>query len=312
MSKYLVFGHKNPDTDTIASAIAMSYFLEKLGHDAEPVALGEPNEETLYALNYFYVEAPRVVSSVSNEVEMVALVDHNEPQQSVDDLKEVEVKYVVDHHRIAGFETAQPLYYRCEPIGCTASILYKMFIEHQLDIPKAIAGLMLSAIISDTLLFKSPTCTNQDKQAAQELAKIAEVSIEEYGINLLKAGTNLSNKTIEELLTLDAKSFDMNGYNVRIAQVNAIGFEEMQAQKEALLHAMQSAVLENHYAVFLLLITDVLESTSIGFVAGESISPIEQAFNTTIDANELALPGVVSRKKQVVPQLTEQFEKINL
>ena len=304
MSKYLVFGHKNPDTDTIASAIAMSFFLERQGYDAEPVALGTPNEETEFALNYFNVEAPRVVTTVANEVEHVALVDHNEPQQSVDDLAAVTVDYVIDHHRIAGFETAQPLYYRAEPIGCTATVLLKMFKEHDYDIPKSIAGLMLSAIISDTLLFKSPTCTNQDESAARELAKIAEVDLEKYGLELLKAGTNLSTKTIDELLTLDAKSFDMNGKKVRIAQLNAIGFEEMQAQKAELLTAMDAS----GYDLFVLIVTDILESNSFGLVSGEDFTQVEAAFGTTVTDNELLLPGVVSRKKQVVPQLTAAYE----
>lgn len=304
MSKFLVFGHKNPDTDTIASAIAMSFFLEKQGYEAEPVALGTPNEETEYALNYFNVEAPRIVKTVANEVARVALVDHNEPQQSVNDLSDVTVEYVVDHHRIAGFETAQPLYYRAEPIGCTATVLLKMFKEHEIDIPKSIAGLMLSAIISDTLLFKSPTCTNQDERAARELAKIAEVDIDVYGLELLKAGTNLSTKTIDQLLNLDAKSFDMNGHDVRIAQVNAIGFDEMKSRKEELLTAMKAA----GYELFVLIITDILESNSFALVVGEDFDKFETAFNAKVIDNEIEMPGVVSRKKQVVPQLTEVYE----
>lgn len=308
MSKYLVFGHKNPDTDTIASAIAMAYFLEKMGYEAEPVALGAPNEETSFALQYFNCEPPRVVTSVSNEVDCVALVDHNEPQQSVDDLDKVRVDYVVDHHRIAGFETAQPLYYRAEPIGCTATVLLNMFKEHDLDIPRTIAGLMLSAIISDTLLFKSPTSTKQDERAANELAKLAEVDLETYGLEVLKAGTNLSNKTVSQLLNLDAKTFEMNGQNVRVAQVNAIGFDEMKAQKEAILTAMQEEIASNQFDLFVFIVTDVLENNSIAFLAGEAIRPAEVAFDQKVVDNELNLPGVVSRKKQVVPQLTKAFE----
>lgn len=308
MSKYLVFGHKNPDTDTIASAIAMSFFLERTGYDAEPVALGNVNEETAFALNYFNVEAPRVVETVANEVERVALVDHNEPQQSVADLSEVVVDYVVDHHRIAGFETAQPLYYRAEPIGCTATILYKMFQEHEIDIPQSIAGLMLSAIISDTLLFKSPTCTRQDENVARELAKIAEIDLEIFGLALLKAGTNLSNKSVDELLNLDAKTFEMSGKNVRIAQVNAIGFTEMKEQKERLLASMVAENVASGYDLFMLIVTDVLESDSFALVAGEDFKPVKRAFDTVVVNNEFDLPGVVSRKKQVVPQLTSAYE----
>lgn len=306
MTKYLVFGHKNPDTDTIASAIAMSYFLEKLGHESEPVALGEVNEETAFALNTFKVSAPRVVTTVSNEVSRVALVDHNEVTQTVDDLSAVTVDYVIDHHRVQ-FETAQPLYYRCEPIGCTASVLYKMFKEHEFDIPSAIAGLMLSAIISDTLLFKSPTCTKQDEAIAHELAKIADVSINDYGLALLKAGTNLASKTVSELLNLDAKTFEMKQHQVRIAQVNAIGFDDVLSRKEEVLSLMSEEVTANHYDLMLLVVTDVLDSNSIGFVSGEHIAPITTAFNQQVVDHMIELPGVVSRKKQIVPPLTEAF-----
>lgn len=310
MSKYLVFGHKNPDTDTIASAIAMAYFLEKTGYEAEPVALGNPNEETLFALNYFNVEQPRIIETAANETDRVALVDHNEPQQSVADIDQVQVDYVVDHHRIAGFETAHPLYYRAEPIGCTATVLLKMFKEHDLDIPNAIAGLMLSAIISDTLLFKSPTCTSQDERAAHELAKLAQVDLDVYGLELLKAGTDLSSKTIDQLLNLDAKTFEMNGVNVRLAQVNAIGFEEMKSKKDELIQAMTQAIVEEGYGLFGLIITDVLDNDSIAFFQGQYLDRAEHAFKQTIVDSELSLPGVVSRKKQVVPQLTESFDAL--
>src|SRR5690625_1730794 len=134
------------------------------------------------------MEAPRVVSTVANETNTVILVDHNEKHQSVDDLDEVKVVEVIDHHRIANFETADPLYYRAEPVGCTATILNKLFKEHQIDISKEIAGLMLSAIISDSLLFKSPTCTKEDVEAAKELAAIAQVDPEVYGLEMLKIG----------------------------------------------------------------------------------------------------------------------------
>lgn len=307
MTKYLVFGHKNPDTDTIASAIAMSYYLEKMGNEAEPVALGEVSEETAFALNHFNVSAPRVVQTVANEVTKVALVDHNEPQQSVADLAEVEVDYVVDHHRIGAFETAQPLYYRAEPLGCTATILYKMFQESDIDIPEAIAGLMVSAIISDTLLFKSPTTTNQDEKAGHELAKLANIDLDAYGLELLKSGTNLASKTETELLNSDAKNFMMNGRNVRIGQVNAIGFDDILARKDALLQQMVVEYEAQQLELSVLLITDILESDSIALVVGNDHTAIEAAFKQTVVERQLSLPGVVSRKKQVVPQLTEVY-----
>ena len=175
MSKILVFGHQSPDTDTIGSAIALSYLLNELETEAEPVALGEPNAETAYALDYFNFEAPRMIETAADEVEEVILVDHNEAQQSVSDIEDVKVKAVIDHHRIANFETADPLYYRAEPLGSTATILFKAFKEENVEVPENIAGILLSAIISDTLLLQSPTCTEVDIAAARELAVHAGV-----------------------------------------------------------------------------------------------------------------------------------------
>ena len=175
MEKVLIFGHKNPDTDTICSALAYADLKKQLGLDVEAVRLGEVNGETQFALDTFNSDAPRLVEKVAGEAEDVILVDHNERQQSADDIDQVRVLEVIDHHRIANFETSDPLYYRAEPVGCTATILNKMYKENGKSIPKDVAGLMLSAIISDTLLFKSPTCTDQDVAAAKELAEIAGV-----------------------------------------------------------------------------------------------------------------------------------------
>ena len=152
MDKILIFGHKNPDTDSICSAIVYADIKEKLGLNVEPVRLGELNEETKYALDYFQVSAPRQVDTVANETDKVILVDHNERQQSANDIDQVSVVEVVDHHRIANFETSDPLYFRAEPVGCTATILNKIYKENGLEIDKKMAGLMLSAIISDSLV----------------------------------------------------------------------------------------------------------------------------------------------------------------
>ncbi|MBS4770288.1 manganese-dependent inorganic pyrophosphatase [Carnobacteriaceae bacterium zg-ZUI240] len=305
MSKLLVFGHQNPDTDTIASAIAYAHLLNETNQEAEAVALGNVNEETAFTLNYFNVPTPRVVETVANEVSQVALVDHNESQQSVSDVADVEVVAVVDHHRIANFETANPLYYRAEPLGCTATILYKMFREKDVEIPSEIAGLMLSAIISDTLLFKSPTCTVEDELVALELAAIAQVDTQSYGLELLKAGTNLSSKSIDELLNLDAKSFGMGDKTVRIAQINTVDENELLAKQAELEAAMINENTTNQYDLFVFVITNILSSDSVAIVAGEPKEALEKAFNGVVSNNVIALPGVVSRKKQVVPQLTE-------
>jgi manganese-dependent inorganic pyrophosphatase len=309
MEKVLVFGHKNPDTDTICSAIAYANLKQKLGVNAEAVRLGQVNGETQYALDFFKAEAPRLSGQVSDEVDHVILVDHNERQQSADDIEKVKVIEVIDHHRVANFETSDPLYFRVEPVGCTATILNKMYKENNVEIDKNIAGLMLSAIISDSLLFKSPTCTDQDVAAARELAEIAGVDADEYGLAMLKAGADLSSKTIDELITLDAKEFQMGSSKVEIAQVNTVDVNDVLARQSELEEALNKKISEKSLDLFVLVITDILTNDSAALALGEKAAAVEEAFNVNLENNTATLKGVVSRKKQVVPVLTNVLAK---
>ncbi|AJO21854.1 manganese-dependent inorganic pyrophosphatase [Weizmannia coagulans] len=307
MEKVLVFGHKNPDTDAICSAIAYAALKTKLGVDAEAVRLGELSNETKFALETFHMEAPRLVQTVANEVENVILVDHNERQQSADDIDSVRVLEVIDHHRIANFETSDPLYYRAEPVGCTATILNKLYKENGVEISKEIAGLMLSAIISDSLLFKSPTCTEEDVKAAKELAEIAGVDADTYGLEMLKAGADLSDKTVEQLITLDSKEFDMAGHKVVIAQVNAVDTNDVLVKQAEIEQAIQAQITDRGLDLFLFVVTDILTNDSVALALGKSADIVEKAYNVKLENNTATLKGVVSRKKQIVPVLTESF-----
>lgn len=309
MSKILVFGHQNPDTDAIASSYAFDYLSQKaFGLDTEVVALGTPNEETAFALDYFGVEAPRVVESAKAQgSEQVILTDHNEFQQSIADIREVEVYGVVDHHRVANFETANPLYMRVEPVGSASSIVYRMFKENGIEVPKAIAGMLLSGLISDTLLLKSPTTHVSDHLVAEELVELAEVNLEDYGMALLKAGTNLASKSEVELIGIDAKTFELNGNAVRVAQVNTVDISEVLERQEAIEAAIKDAMAAEGYSDFVLMITDIVNSNSEILAIGANMDKVEAAFNFTLDNNHAFLAGAVSRKKQVVPQLTESF-----
>lgn len=310
MDKVLIFGHKNPDTDTICSAIAYAHLKTQLGQNVEPVRLGSVNGETQYALDYFKAEAPRLVETVANEAKNVILVDHNERQQSASDIDQVRVLEVIDHHRIANFETSGPLYYRAEPVGCTATILKKLYKENGVAIPKEIAGLMLSAIISDSLLFKSPTCTDEDVAAARELAEIAGVNAEVYGLEMLKAGADLSDKTIAQLITLDAKEFQMGSYKVEIAQVNAVDTNDVLSRQAELEAALSGIIAEKNLDLFLFVVTDILNNDSIGLALGRAAHAVEQAYNVKLEDNKAVLKGVVSRKSQIVPVLTDTFNKL--
>ncbi|MBM7717429.1 manganese-dependent inorganic pyrophosphatase [Bacillus thermophilus] len=309
MEKTLIFGHKNPDTDSICSALVYADLKTKLGENVEAVRLGPINGETEYALNYFNVEAPREVNTVANEAKKVILVDHNERQQSADDITEVQIAEVIDHHRIANFETSDPLYFRAEPVGCTATILKKMYEEHGVEIEQKIAGLMLSAIISDSLLFKSPTCTERDIEAAKELAAIAGVDVEAYGMEMLKAGADVSGKSVDELLSQDAKQFQMGQAKVEIAQVNAVGVEDVLVRKAEIEEALEKVIAERELDLFLFVVTDILTNDSTAIAAGKAAKSVEQAFNVSLDQNQCVLKGVVSRKKQIVPSLTEALSK---
>lgn len=304
MSKVFVFGHKNPDTDSICSALAYAELKNKLGVDAEPIRLGQVNEETQYALNYFKAEAPRLVEAVSKEASEVILVDHNEFQQSADDIRDVKILEVIDHHRIANFETSDPLYYRAEPVGCTATILNKMYKENGVKISKETAGLMLSAIISDSLLFKSPTCTDQDVSAARELAEIAGVNVEEYGLEMLKAGADLSKKSVKELISLDAKEFQMGSYKTEIAQVNAVDLNDVLSRQEELEAAITENINNKELDLFVFVLTDILNNDSVAISLGKEAAAVEKAYDVTLENNSAVLKGVVSRKKQIVPPLT--------
>lgn len=309
MSKLLVFGHQNPDTDAIASSYGWAHLeREVFGRDAEAVALGTPNEETAFALEYFGVTAPRVVESAKAEgVNQVILTDHNEFQQSIADIKEVEVAAVIDHHRVANFETANPLYMRLEPVGSASSIVYRAFKENGVTPPKEVAGLLLSGLISDTLLLKSPTTHATDPQVAAELAEIAGVNLEEYGLSLLKAGTNLASKSAEELIDIDAKTFALNGSDVRVAQVNTVDIAEVLERQEEIEVAMTAAIVSEGYSDFVLMITDIVNSNSEIVALGSNMDKVEAAFNFKLENNHAFLAGAVSRKKQVVPQLTDAF-----
>lgn len=309
MSKILVFGHQNPDSDAIGSSVAFAYLAkEAWGLDTEAVALGTPNEETAYVLDYFGVQAPRVVESAKAEgVETVILTDHNEFQQSISDIKDVTVYGVVDHHRVANFETANPLYMRLEPVGSASSIVYRMFKENGVSVPKELAGLLLSGLISDTLLLKSPTTHASDIPVAKELAEIAGVNLEEYGLEMLKAGTNLSSKTAAELIDIDAKTFELNGEAVRVAQVNTVDINDILARQEDIEVAIQEAIVTEGYSDFVLMITDIVNSNSEILALGSNMAKVEAAFEFTLENNHAFLAGAVSRKKQVVPQLTESY-----
>ena len=299
MEKILVIGHKNPDTDSICSSLAMANLQTKLrGEEVISCRLGEINEETKYALNYFKVEAPKLIEKV-DEGQEVILVDHNEFTQSVEGIEKAKILAVVDHHRINNFQTSEPLFYYAQPVGCTATVLFELYKSNDVDIEPQIAGLMLSAIISDTLLLKSPTTTDKDKKAVEELAKLANVDISKYGLEMLKAGTNLDKYTEEELINLDAKSMEKDGIKYIIAQVNTVSIPDVLKRKEKIEQEINKEITSKGLSLFVFVITDIVNSNSTAIVLGDRTDAISKTYE--IKDNLAQMPGVVSRKKQVLP-----------
>lgn len=305
--KILIFGHKNPDTDSICSSIVKEKLNKKNGHDnSKAVRLGKISKETQYVLDYLGIEAPDLIEKVE-EGQKVIMVDHNEFCQSVAGIEKAKIIGVVDHHRIANFETSDPLYYTARPYGCTATILFQDFKEKGFKIDKEEAILMASAIISDTLLLKSPTTTKHDEKALEELGKIAGINIEEYGLEMLKAGTDLDDFTAEQLVNLDAKSLDKNGVKFMIAQVNTVDIPSVLKRQEELENAIQKEIDKNGLDLFVLAITDILDSNSEIIALGNKSDVVKKAFDKELENNRMFLEGVVSRKKQLLPNIDKNI-----
>lgn len=297
-----VFGHRNPDTDTVASAIALADLQNELGNPAAAYRLGDLNKETAFALDYFKVASPELLTSVTED-DTVILVDHNEFAQSVNGIEKATPYMVVDHHRVSGFNSTEPLWFRVEPVGCTATVIYKMYTENNVAIKPEIAGLMASAIISDSLGFKSPTCTDIDKEVCLELARIAGIDVDIYGLNMLKAGTDLSDLTIAQMLSIDAKVFTMNGLTAEIAQVSTVDIASVMERQTEIEAEIIQIIAKKSLDLFMCVITDVMNSNSQAIILGKRTDVAEKAFGMTFENNTAFLPGVVSRKKQIIPPL---------
>ena len=305
--KVLIFGHKNPDTDSICSSIVHEILDKKNGwKDTKAVRLGKVNKETQYVLNYLGIEAPELIEKVE-EGQDVILVDHNEFNQSVEGIEKAKIWSVTDHHRMANFETSYPLYYTAKPYGCTSTILFEEFKKLGHEIERKEAILMASAIISDTLLLKSPTTTEYDKKVLEELGKIANINIEEYGLEMLKAGTDLDDFSEEQLINLDAKSLEKDGQKFIIAQVNTVSIEDVLKRQEKLEEVINKAIEEKGLELFVFAITDILNSNSEIIALGKRTDAVEKAFEKTLVDNRAFLEGVVSRKKQLLPVIDKNI-----
>lgn len=240
----------------------------------------------------------------------IILVDHNEKSQAVDGIGEAEILEIIDHHRLGSLETVSPVYFRNQPLGCTSTIIYQMYQEQGVEIPKEIAGLLLSAIISDTLMFRSPTCTPLDKSVAERLAEIADVDIEDHAKKMFRAGSDFKNKTTEEIFYQDFKIFHTEDCDFGVAQISAMSGEELEQIGEQLRPFLPQVLGEKRLNMVYVMLTDILEESSKIIFAGEDAGKIlAHAFKKQEDANGILLDGIISRKKQMIPTLMNEMSE---
>lgn len=240
----------------------------------------------------------------------IILVDHNEKSQAVDGIGESEILEIIDHHRLGSLETVSPVYFRNQPLGCTSTIIYQMYQEQRVEIPKEIAGLLLSAIISDTLMFRSPTCTPLDKSVAKRLAEIAGVDIEDHAKKMFRAGSDFKNKTTEEIFYQDFKIFHTEDCDFGVAQISAMSGEELEQIGEQLRPFLPQVLGEKRLNMVYVMLTDILEESSKIIFAGEDAGKIlAHAFKKQEDADGILLDGIISRKKQMIPTLMNEMSE---
>ena len=306
--KIYIVGHKSPDTDSVCSAIALANLKALTGtENCVPCSAGKLNKETEYVLNYFGVAIPEVLESVEPKQKMI-LVDHNEYGQAVAGTDQAQLVQIIDHHKVGGFQTSEPLYVRIEPVGSTCTIVAQCYKELGITPEKGIAGILLSAILSDTVIFKSPTCTALDKEIAAELAAIAGVEPMSYGIEMFKASSNIADRTPQSMIEEDLKAFTMGAHKVGVGQVSLMGMAGFEDVRATLTAAIEAHRVAQEMRYLCLMITDILTDGTELIVTGENPEEVAKAFGKEIVNGSVDLPGVLSRKKQVVPQMTTYFQ----
>ncbi|MFT4301324.1 MAG: manganese-dependent inorganic pyrophosphatase [Desulfovibrio sp.] len=302
----LVLGHMNPDTDSIVSAIVAADLYSKRGMDVTPVAQGAPTPETEFVLKKFGLTAPQVISDVAGKD--VYLVDYSDLAQAPKGMDSATVLGVVDHHKLGDVTTSAPLEAWIWPVGCTNTVLKNMYDFYGIEISKSLAGAMLCAILSDTVIFKSPTCTPADKKAVEELAKIAGVSdVVSLGMEMFKVKSAVDGTPMKDLVFRDYKDFDMNGSKVGIGQLEVVDLSILEPVKAGLQAEIEKVKAEGRHSVFLLL-TDIMKEGSEMLIVSDDPSVVEKAFGVKAEGSTVWLPGVMSRKKQVVPNFEKAFK----
>jgi len=307
MPNYVV-GHKIPDSDSICSAIALSYLKTTLGEETVPARLGELTPETMFILDKFGFEQPELKTSYAGEG--VYIVDHSDLELAPDDIDKATILGIIDHHKLGDLTTTSPLEIWVRPVGCTNTIIKMMYDFHNVEIPKNIAGAMLCAILSDTVIFKSPTCTTADIKCVEALAEIAGIEdFKELGMDMFRVKSAVEGTPIRALVKRDFKDFNMNGHKVGIGQLEVIDLAVFDEIKDELYADIAKLKVEGERHSVFLLLTDIMKEGSELLIASDSDTLAEEAFGVVAKDGKAWLDGVLSRKKQVVPPLQEIFLK---
>ncbi|MDA8647795.1 manganese-dependent inorganic pyrophosphatase [Rhodobacteraceae bacterium] len=301
-----VFGHKSPDTDSTGSPIIWAWYLSEIqGIPAQSNLLGEPNNEALFMLQHWQLDKPEIISEVAPGAPVV-IVDTNNPAELPDAINQADIRAVIDHHKlVGGLETKAPIDITIRPLACTATIMHDLMGADAAKMPRAVKGAMLSCILSDTLAFRSPTTTDHDRALAEALAEELSVNLSEYSAQMFAAKSDVSAFSDVELLRMDSKSFPVGDQTFRVSVLETTAPQVVLARKAALMAAMGPVALEDNVDQVLLFVVDILAEEATLLVPNEAVKSIaEKSFDVYVDGDSVVLPGVMSRKKQIVPQLT--------
>ncbi len=301
----LIFGHKSPDTDSTGSPIIWEWFLNHQGGDAKAVLLGEPNTEANFVLERWSLGKPEIIKSLDDGQSCV-VVDTNNPAELPENINSADVRAIIDHHKlVGGLETAGPIDITIRPLACTATIMHDLMGDHSGHMPDAIKGAMLSCILSDTLAFRSPTTTDADKALAEKLAGDLAISIPEYADEMFAAKSDVSAFSDAELLRMDSKEYAVDGTKFRVSVLETTSPDTVLSRKDSLMETMKTVAAEDGVDQVLLFVVDILNEEATMLLPNSLTKTLaEKSFNAaTGDADTVILPGIMSRKKQIIPNL---------
>lgn len=300
-----VFGHKSPDTDSTGSPIIWAWYLNQIkGEEAKPVLLGEPNTEAAFMLSHWGLDKPEIIEDVAEDAPVV-IVDTNNPAELPKSINKADIRGIIDHHKlVGGLETKAPIDIRIEPLACTATILWKLIGDDLAQAPREIKGAMLTCILSDTLEFRSPTTTQEDKAIAWGLAKDLDVDLKDFAQQMFAAKSDVSAFSDAELLRMDSKEYEVDGTKFRVSVLETTAPDMPLSRKDSLMETMKTVGSEDGVDEVLLFVVDILNEEATLLIPNDRVKSVaEKSFDVSVDGDTVVLPGVMSRKKQIIPNL---------